>query len=279
MTELSDPESGTIIRSVSRAFHLLEHLSELGSASIGLLSDDLKLPKPTIVRMIRTLVAEGYVHQSSKRGDYRITSKLRGLGADFTGLPAVLEAATGIADQLTDEVLWPVSIAERVNDIIIVRYSTIPTSPYAHARSTVGKRLPLWTSAHGKAWLAHMEPDHMPTPPACEPDSGQSAEALLAALSHVHEAGYAMRSFGRDPTTNSIAVPIIEQNRVVATLGMTFFVRSLSAASVAEMGARLRRAADQIAAHLNRANAPRFGAAADDVLPRATRKLSRRSHH
>jgi IclR family mhp operon transcriptional activator len=152
-------------------------------------------------------------------------------------------------------------------------------SPYAHARSTVGKRLPLWTSAHGKAWLANLSAECMPTPPACEPDTGYSAEALLAALRHVHEAGYAMRSFGRDPTTNSIAVPIFEQNRVVATLGMTFFVRSLPAAAVAEMGARLRHAADQIKTLLDGADSSTPRAEGNAVLPSTTRKPSRRWHH
>lgn len=240
------------IRSVTRTFQLLELLSVMGSASIGQLSRDLGFPKPTVVRMIRTLVEAGYVHQACPRSDYCVTSKLRRQGAGFSGLPAVMEAAMHIADQLTAELLWPVSIAQPAGEVSIVRYSTIPSSPYAHARSTIGKRLPLWTSAHGKAWLSHLPMRERPKPPKVEPNTGETADVLIAELGHVIERGYAIRTFGRDPTTNSIAVPIFEQDHVVATLGMTYFSRVLGHEAVRQMVNRLRKAAFEIEALLNR---------------------------
>jgi len=240
------------IRSVTRTFQLLELLSGLGSASIGQLSVQLGFPKPTVVRMVRTLVQGGYVHQASPRGDYCVTSKLRRLGAGFSGLPAVMEAAIHIADQITAEVLWPISIAQPAGEVTIVRYSTIPTSPYAHARSTVGKRLPLWTSAHGKAWLSHLPAEERPKPPMFEPNTGESAEVLLNDLRHIVDCGYAIRTRGRDPTTNSIAVPIFEHGHVVATLGMTYFSRVLGPEAVRQMVNRLIEAVSGIEVLLNR---------------------------
>ncbi|MBA2933969.1 helix-turn-helix domain-containing protein [Sphingomonas sp. CGMCC 1.13654] len=252
MSEPSNDLGDETIRSVARTFKLLELLSGLESASIGELSRRLCFPKPTVVRMIRTLVQGGYVHQASPRSDYCVTSKLRRLGAGFSGLPAVMEAAVQVADRLTAELLWPISIAQPAGDATIVRYSTIPASPYAHARSTIGKRLPLWTSAHGKAWLAHLPLSERPAPPAHEPATGESAEMLLTDLRHAIEGGYAIRTLGRDPTTNSIAVPIFEQGHVVATLGITFFARVLGPAAVRRMAQLLLEAATEIGTLLDR---------------------------
>lgn len=130
----------------------------------------LGLPKPTLVWMLGTLVHRGHVPQVSQRGEYRVTSKLHSLGGGFSGVPAVIETSTDIAEKLTEDLLWPISIAQRDGDVVVVRYSTIPHSPYAHARSTISKRLLLWTSAHGKAWLANMPDDtrRVPTPDDAE---------------------------------------------------------------------------------------------------------------
>ena len=238
------------IGSVAKAFDLLEEIGLLGVAGIGTLSERTGLPKPTVVRMVRTLLSCGYVDQVSPRGGYRLTSKLDRLAVRFYRLPAILEAATGIADDLTLRLLWPAAIAERVGGQMVVRYSTIPSSPYAHAATTVGKRLSLATSAHGKAWLAA-------TGSADDAEAAGAAREMPseASLEYIRARGYATRSLGNDPTTNSIAVPVIAQGRVAATIGLTFFARSLDQAAIAALADELCGAASAIGHRLSEATA------------------------
>lgn len=60
------------------------------------------------------------------------------------------------------------------------------------------------------------------------------------------ERGYAVRSYGRNPSTNSIAVPILDNGTIIATVGLTYFVRALDAHQVQVMAAHLRSAAYRI---------------------------------
>src|SRR3712207_3570415 len=56
------------VQSVDRVFHLLEHLADGGGArSLSELTRLTGLPMPTIHRLLRSLVNEGYVRQESSR--------------------------------------------------------------------------------------------------------------------------------------------------------------------------------------------------------------------
>ena len=241
----AEPVDDTI-RSVAKAFALLERISMIGTVSVGRLSAEADMPKPTVVRLMRTMMQCGYVRQATPRGDYCVTSKLSRLGASFAGLPAVLEAATARVDTLTEELLWPLSIATPEESDMVVRYSTMPISPYALARSTVGKRLSMWTSAHGRAWLAyHPLAEHL-----LEAAPAEERHWIGLELARTRERGHAIRSFGRDMSTGSIAVPILDKGIVVATLGLTHFLRAVRGDEIQRLAARLRAGAAEISRQL-----------------------------
>ena len=243
--EISNQKRDDTIRSITKAFFLLELMSEEGIVSIKELSSKSKMPKPTIVRILKTLVEAGYVRQITSRGKYCVTAKLYKLGMGFATTPKVFEIAIELADALTNELYWPVSIATMAHGQITVQYSTIPNSPYAHANSTMSKHLPLYTSAHGKQWMAHTDGkvvDDFLSVNKCDlldrPNHDQ--------LEIIRKAGYAKRSYGRDPSTNTIAAPIFLNNEFVASLGMTFFTKSLSVQEVDRVTDKLIATAHEI---------------------------------
>ena len=238
------------IKSVYKTFLVLEELKLNGIVSINDLNSSLKMPKPTIVRIIKTLAEAGYVRQLSSRGKYCVTSKLYELGLSYNKIGKVFEVAIEIADGLTEELYWPVSIATMEKGEIIVRYSTIPKSPYAHANSTVSKRLPICTSAHGKQWIAHTDPKTMDkildkynieTRDKPAPDQQEL----------IRIKGYSQRSYGRDPSTSTIAAPILVNDKIVASMGLTFFVKSLKAQQIDTIAEELKLAAGKISTILN----------------------------
>ncbi|HET9561812.1 MAG TPA: helix-turn-helix domain-containing protein, partial [Propionibacteriaceae bacterium] len=56
------------VRSVDRVFQLLEHLAdEGGSRSLSELTRLTGLPMPTIHRLLRSLINDGYVRQESSK--------------------------------------------------------------------------------------------------------------------------------------------------------------------------------------------------------------------
>ena len=149
----SDAEPPTV-KSVQRALRLLQELNTRPSNSVNDLHRALKLPKPTIIRMLRTMQDEGFVRHDRRQGGYQVTSLARNLSRGFDGVPMIVEAARDPTVGLTRKLRWPSSIGIFDEDAIVVRYSTAPDSPVAPFQSTVNMRLSLATRALGRAYAA-----------------------------------------------------------------------------------------------------------------------------
>ena len=76
------------VQSVERAFELLEVLAEAGGElSLSEAAAACRLPLPTIHRLVRTLVAHGYVRQLPSRR-YALGPRLINLGESASGMLA-----------------------------------------------------------------------------------------------------------------------------------------------------------------------------------------------
>jgi IclR family mhp operon transcriptional activator len=234
------------ILSVIKTLEVIRLLSQRQVISVQQLSLETRIPKPSIMRIIGTLADCGLVKQISRRAGYCLTSKVLELSAGYYGLPAVIEVGASYADALTHELRWPAAITTLDVDAMVVRYSTIPFSPYAHVSSTLNKRLSLVDRAHGRAYLAfctRSERDsllntfdasnHNP------PSSSKNRAKLLRALKIARRAGYAKRALELDPRTSTIAAPILVANRVRATIGLTFFSAVVDKKNEAALARRL----------------------------------------
>ena len=67
------------VESVRRAFHLLHELNRQRVSSVRQLHQATGLPKPTIVRLLDTLIGLGYVVNDRRQGGYQVTSLVRSL--------------------------------------------------------------------------------------------------------------------------------------------------------------------------------------------------------
>ena len=92
------------VESVRRAIHLLHELNRQRVSSVRHLHHATGLPKPTIVRLLDTLIALGYVVNDRRQGGYQVTSLVRSLSAGFHGDPLVVEAARPVDDRLHAQV-------------------------------------------------------------------------------------------------------------------------------------------------------------------------------
>jgi IclR family mhp operon transcriptional activator len=197
----------------------------------------------------------------SRRGGYAVTSKVRSLSSGFQGSPWIVEMLKPWVEDLTKRHLWPFAIATLDRDAMVVQYSSIPSSPLAHVRTTLHKRLSLVSRAHGRAYIAFcgsQERRHLlrliVASEDPENDVIANAEEWRRLVMQTRKRGYAMRAAGIDPQTSSIAVPVrLESGHVVATLGMTFFRRAVKAGKIAAYAAALKTAAADAAQHVERA--------------------------
>ncbi|MGH7042358.1 MAG: IclR family transcriptional regulator domain-containing protein [Acetobacteraceae bacterium] len=214
---------------------VLECANRLSIITVKAISQECDIPASTVVRILETLCAEQYLVHVSRRGGYVLTSKVQALSAGFHGAPLIVEILKAYANELTRLYLWPFSVATLDRDAMVVQYSSIPFSPLAHVRSTLHKRLSLASRAHGLAYVAFCsskERSHLVRSIAssARPEDWlvNNPRDWMRLLMQTRRRGYAVRVPDVDPSTRSIAVPILlEPGRVVATLGMTFFSRSV----------------------------------------------------
>ncbi|MBS1697123.1 MAG: IclR family transcriptional regulator [Actinobacteria bacterium] len=186
-------EGSTGVKSVSRVFDLLELIADAGGdATISQLAAAAELPLPTIHRLLRTLVAGGYVRQLANRR-YALGPKLVRLG----------EVANRQFGQLAMPQLKSLvaRLGETANLATIdgdsVVYVSQAPSPHAMRMFTeVGGRAPLHSTSVGKAILAQLSDDQVREiigragMPHSTERSLDTIDDLLADLAVSRERGY-----------------------------------------------------------------------------------------
>ena len=188
------------------------------------------LPKPTIVRLLRTLESLRLVQHAPQHGAYYLTSEVRTLSAGYHSEPQIVEAAMALMDAMTLKVKWPMAIAVYEDNAVVVRYSTIPLSPLALLHSTINMRLSLVSRALGRAYLAFCDREAqeiiletLARSSNPEDAAARDVAAVRQVLQEIRANGYAMRDKTVRPVSQTIAVPVCVDERVVATVGLTYF--------------------------------------------------------
>lgn len=220
------------IRAVERAMRVLQELNLQPYSSIARLHSQTGLPKPTLVRILRTLEQAGFVENDRRMGGYQVTALVTSLSSGYHKEPMMVEAGRPWAIALTRKHQWPVSIALLDHDAMVVRFSTVPDSPISPFHKTVNLRLPLITRGLGLAYFAFTSKEEfelivgmLQESKNLEDELARYPDKLRQLVERTRQRGYATRSPLVEPrNSNTIAVPIFnEAGRVMASLGLTYF--------------------------------------------------------
>ena len=223
------------VEAVVRAVQLLECLNRHPVTSIAQLHVQTGIPKPSLVRLLQTLEGLGYVRRAPKVGAYLLTSKVRLLASGYHSEPRIVEVVAPLLDELTETIKWPAALAVPDNGAAVIRYSTISSSPLALLHSSIDMRLSLFTRALGRAYLAFCEDEEREAlislaEVADNPENvaGQNRRSLDATLELIRRQGYAMRDPKVRPVSKTLAIPVFDAHRVVASVGVTWFTSTMS---------------------------------------------------
>lgn len=241
-----------------RVLDVLECANKLSVITVRAVAEECDIPASSVVRILETLCAQGYLVQLSRRAGYALTSQVLALSSGYHGRSLVVETLKPHVEELTRQHLWPFAIGTLEGDRLVIQYSTIPSSPLAHVRSTLLKRLPLISSGHGRAYLSfcsHLERHRLAklivSRPHPERDTVPTVRHWRRMIRQTRERGYSIRANQIDTETRTIAVPImLDPGRVIATLGMTFFRRSVRSHQIESYAHSMQATAAKAAAQL-----------------------------
>lgn len=246
--------SGTVIEPVRRSFAVLEALSRRRSSTVGVLTGETGLPRPTVVRLLHTLIALGYAARVSREQGYRLTERVLGLAGSIRFVDHLVDAAIPHMSRFTSEHGWPLYLATLSYGAISIRHSTAPESPMSFEAAGLNLRRPVLTSALGRVWLAFCPEEERRTilrDIGLRDGGGLTSRqetALGAALEQIRRDGYAFTRLARPTRLHGIAVAIRQGSgagaRVMGSLSMRF---PSSAMTEDEVGSRFGRRLQQLA--------------------------------
>lgn len=228
-----------VIEPVRRSFALLEALSRRPQATVTSLAEETRLPRPTVVRLLQTLTALGYVTRVSRHDGYRLTDRVLGLAQGIRFIDHFVDAAAPHMQAFTRRHGWPLYLAAMSHRALVIRYSTAAESPMAFERLALRRQSPILSGAVGRAWLAFCSDEERH---AILGDLGvRSDTRLAAALARIRRDGHAFAVTPRPAKLQGLAVPVMGQGRILGCISMRFLRSAMSDADAAARFAPLLR--------------------------------------
>lgn len=172
---------------------VLEALAE--HTRVADIAKSTDLPKPTVHRILQTLVRHGFA-RTDGQGDYTGGPRILSLAGRFLQRLDIADQVRPILRDLQERTGWTVHLALLSGDEAVYVAKLEGTHPYTLA-SRVGMSLSLHCTSIGKAILATMPDDevvalvHRTGLPARTDHTHTDTTALLADLTQVRQRGYA----------------------------------------------------------------------------------------
>lgn len=213
-----------VIEPIRRSFALLEALSHRRASTLSILTAETGLPRPTVVRLLQTLIELGYAARVSREQGYRLTDRVLGLSESIRFVDHLVDAAIPHMRRFTAEHDWPLYLATMGRGAIVIRHSTATQSPLAFEAAGINMRRPVLNTALGRVWLAFCPEEEKQ---AAVSELGglpkRRAEALDALLARVRRDGYAFTQPLQPTRLQGIAVPVRRRDgRMLASLSMRY---------------------------------------------------------
>jgi IclR family mhp operon transcriptional activator len=246
------------IRAFARGLELLAALNRHGSATALQLARETAIPRPTVYRLLETLLAEGYVTRSPSDERFVLRLKTRTLSEGFEDEEWVTAIAAPVLHALTARIGWPCDLATLEGTSMVIRETTHRVARFSIDRGMAGRRLPVLGSSLGQAWLAFAAKREreallalLAASSAPEDACAQDIAALARRLAAIRRRGYALRTGGAWPHTGSLALPVRRGGALLGCVAAIWMARAVPPEEgVRQCLAPLRAAAQEIEARL-----------------------------
>jgi DNA-binding IclR family transcriptional regulator len=249
----NDADDARLVQGVARGLSVLRAF-KLGETSLsnGELSKRTGLSKPTISRLSRTLAALGYLSIVPRTGHFQLGAGIVALYHSLlAGMPQRV-ATRLVLQEIADFTRLPVSVGAR-DQLNMLMIETAHHPQMQPARFDLGSRLPIETSAMGRACLFAMAEDEREALlqrirlqwPSSE-WSGVRAR-IDDAFESIAKCGFCLSLADNAPDVYAVGAPVVTVDGAVLAFNCGGMPSEVTAAQLTnEIGPRLARAARQI---------------------------------
>ncbi|MES2035649.1 MAG: helix-turn-helix domain-containing protein [Pseudomonadota bacterium] len=259
-------EKGVPIRAISRSIAVLQSINRHGSLTLMEIAQEADLAYPTACRIVQTLQVEGLIEREPDRKRYRPTALVHTLSHGFQADDRLVTTARPHIVALTQKLTWPVTIATRVGQKMMVRDSTHGLTSLTFNKYYPGYTLPVLECATGRAYLAYCSKDErthvLEGLRAVDSAEVPGADVLPLfendglLVKEIRDQGFATRHrnpYTENPgKTSSIAVPIFDGDQLAGSMTVIFFAVAMKMQQAIEvLLPDLQRCAGAISADLS----------------------------
>ncbi len=219
-------ESTRPIRALHRGLDVLTELNRLERAAINTLASAVGLPRTTTYRILETLRLAGYVDRDPHDDCYRPTIMVRALSDGFDDEAMVAHIAKPHLAALGAQIVWPVAVATPSGATMMIRETTDRQSPLALEQYSAGVRVPMLSSAPGRAYLAFCSTaqrdallELLSRSSLPEDRLARNRIEVERLLNETRTQGFGMVNRARRVSEEtSLAIPVRVQDRILATI-------------------------------------------------------------
>jgi IclR family mhp operon transcriptional activator len=147
-------ESDTI-RGLQRGLAVLQALQAKPSCSLQELNGLTRIPKPSLLRILRTLERSGFAARRLADGRYRVGTHFNNAQRKRDRHDSTAECAGPVLERLCRRLSWPSDLMVPAGDHMEIRESSRSHSPFLINRDKIGHPVPWLASAVGRAYLAY----------------------------------------------------------------------------------------------------------------------------
>lgn len=238
------------VKSAARTVEVLEVLAARGNEPVTVreLCEAVDAPRSSMYALLRTLTDLGWVRSDSTNSLYSIGIRALLAGTTYLDADPLLRVVQPHVDELSRRLEETVHYG-RLDRTDMVYLATHQSPAYERTRNRVGRRLPAYSTALGKAVLAHFDDEnlqaHLPqTLAPLTPTTITSHQALQGDLAVTRERGYSIDNEENTPGLRCFGVALPIRAGITDALSCSVPLERLTPEHEREIVAALRSAAD-----------------------------------
>jgi IclR family transcriptional regulator, mhp operon transcriptional activator len=149
---MADPK---IIKGLERGLLVLQALHMQPDSSLHEVHAATRISKPSLLRILHTLMRAGLVTRRLADGRYRTGSTLSHAPSRRAHRDRIAEVAAPVMERLCEKISWPSDLMVPAGDHMEIRETSRKRSPFLLQSERIGLPVNWLWSAVGRAYLAH----------------------------------------------------------------------------------------------------------------------------
>ncbi|CAO3432847.1 IclR family transcriptional regulator [Azospirillum endophyticum] len=226
---LREPKGGTGAKPVNalvRGLRVLAVANEIQRPTVAELVRRSRLPKATVIRLVQTLVHEGYLEDSGEAEGYQVTAKVRNLSRALVERTPISQLVQPLLDELGARVKWPSEFFLAEGRSVVIEVSNRSAAPIK-LNLFETRRFPMVASATGLAYLSALAPDeaaNIVRDSVADGSVSGSVEATLDLVAAARDRGYASWEYpALAPGLRMVSIPVLVGGAAVGGLSLVHF--------------------------------------------------------